>query len=278
MFNVKDKHQKIWLWILLILMIGILFLGLRPKNFKFENGVTWLKGESGVRFSDYGLAFAKPFIKQSESDAIFENGFTIEFSFKSMESNRGNFGFLFSIHDGKDRNQLIAGQWRSHIIVMNGDDYSHKRKDPRISVDTAFQKGNSIFMSITTGKQGTRIYIDGHIAKSDSKLILRLPEGENTRLTLGNSVYGNNSWEGEIHGLALYGRGLTDDEAASHFEQWSAAKSFMFAEHTNRPCCTPLKRGRGHKQQTGQETAPISRFHRKCGCCKSAFSKYPGTA
>ena len=121
------------------------------------------------------------------------------------------------------------GQWRSYIIVMNGDDYSHKRKDPRISVDTASQKGKPIFMTITTGKQGTRIYFDGKIAKSDSKLKLRLPSGEKSRLTVGNSVY----WE------QLLGRGdlwsgavrlcLTDDETASHFDRKSAEQNFTFA-------------------------------------------------
>ena len=120
------------------------------------------------------------------------------------------------------------GQWRSYLIVMNGDDYDHKRKIPRISVDTASQKDKPIFMTITTGKQGTRIYMDGKIAKSDSKLKLKLPEGENSRLTVGNSVYWNNSWEGEIHGLALYGRSLTDVEAVSHFEKWSVAKGHTF--------------------------------------------------
>ena len=64
----RDKHRQVWLWILIVLMIGILFFGLRPKNFKFENGVTWLKDGPGVQFRNNGLAFAYPFLKQSNSD------------------------------------------------------------------------------------------------------------------------------------------------------------------------------------------------------------------
>jgi hypothetical protein len=232
MINERDKHLRMWLWLLIALLVGILFFGLRPKDFKFENGVAWLKENPGVRFSDNGLAFAQPFLKQADVDAFSGNGFSIEFSFKSTDHKSGGFGFVLSIHDGSDRDQLLVGQWKSYIIVMNGDDY--KRKDPRISVDTAFQKDKPIFMTITTGKQGTHIYIDGQIAKSDSKLKLWLPPGGKPRLTLGNSVYGNNSWEGEIHGLALYGHAVNDDEAAAHFDRWSKEKSFAFAK-TYRP-------------------------------------------
>jgi hypothetical protein len=219
MLKKRDKHLQIWIGILIVLLLGIFFFGFRPKNFNFKNGVTWLKDGPGVRFNNDGLIYAQPFLKQSDNDAGFENGFSIELSFKLTGNKSGGFGFILSIHDGRDRNQLVVGQWRSHIIVMNGDDYNHRRKNPRISVDTAFQKDKPIFLTITTEKQGTRIYIDGKIAKSNSELKLTLPSGGNSRLTVGNSVYWNNPWEGEIHGLALYGYPVSDDEAAFHFDR-----------------------------------------------------------
>lgn len=245
MVKKRDKQLRVWIWILVVIIIVILFFGLRFKGYRFENGATWLKDEPGVRFNNDGLVFAWPFLKQADIDASLEHGFSIDLSLKSTDHRRGNFDFILSIHDGKDRDQLLVGQWRSHIIMMNGDDYNHKRKHPRISLDKAFQKDKPIFMTITTGKQGTRIYIDGQIAKTDSKLKLRLPSGENARLTLGNSVYGNNSWKGEIHGLALYGRVLTDHEAASHFDQWSAAKSFGFAKAHQPALLYTFEKGQG---------------------------------
>jgi len=245
MFNKRNKHLQLWLWILIILLLGILFYGLRPKNFNFENGVTWLKDGPGVRFNKYGLAFAQSFLKQVDNDATFENGFSIELSFKPTGNTSGGFGFVLSIHDGSDRNQLLVGQWRSYIIVMNGDDYDHKRKNPRISVDTALQKDKPIFLTITTGKQGTRIYINGKLAKSNSKLKITLPSGDNSRLTVGNSVYGNNSWEGEILGLSLYGYTVSDDEVASHFERWSKELNFTFAKAYQSVLLYTFEEGKG---------------------------------
>ncbi|MGV7223927.1 MAG: VanZ family protein [Nitrospinales bacterium] len=230
MINARYNHQRMWLWILMLLLVSVLFFGLRPKDFRFENGAVWLKGEAGVQFNNDGLIFAQPFLKQVDIGASLEQGFSIGLSLKPAAYKRGNFGFILSIHDGRDRDQFLVGQWRSHIIVMNGDDYSHKRRHPRISVDTAHQNDKPLFLTLTTGKQGTRIYIDGHIAKSDPRLTLTLPTGPNSRMTLGNSVYGINAWKGEIQGLTVYGRDLTGDEVVSHFEQWAAAKSFRFAQ------------------------------------------------
>jgi hypothetical protein len=178
MLDERHKQRKMWLCILIVFLVGILFLGLRPKDFRFENGVAWLEEGTGIRFNDYGLAFTEPLFRQAGADAPLDQGFSIGISLRSTDEKRGNFGFIVSVQDGKDRDQFLVGQWRSHIIVMNGDAYNHKRRFPRISVDTALQKNRPLFMTLTTGKQGTRVYIDGHIAKTDSKLTLALPSGK----------------------------------------------------------------------------------------------------
>ncbi len=60
MINARYNHQRMWLWILMLLLVSVLFFGLRPKGFRFENGVAWLEDGTGVRFNDYGLAFTQP--------------------------------------------------------------------------------------------------------------------------------------------------------------------------------------------------------------------------
>ncbi|MDC3237198.1 hypothetical protein OAT93_00515, partial [bacterium] len=147
MIKKRNRGRRIWLWVLIVLLIGILFFGLRPKGFRLENGVAWLEDRPGIRFSENGLAFTQDFLKQVDIDAFRDNGFSMEIALKSSDHKGGDFGFILSIQAGRDRDQLLVGQWRSHVIVMNGDDYSHKRKDPRISVDTASQKGKPIFLT-----------------------------------------------------------------------------------------------------------------------------------
>ena len=51
------------------------------------------------------------------------------------------------------------GQWRSWLIVMNGDDYAYREKTNRISVDAASSAPTTRFVTITSGQEGTEISI-----------------------------------------------------------------------------------------------------------------------
>jgi len=62
---------------------------------------------------------------------------------------------------------------------------------------------------------------------------------------VGNSVYGNNSWEGEIHGLAMYGYTVSDDEVASHFDRWSKELNFTFAKAYQSVLMYTFEEGKG---------------------------------
>jgi hypothetical protein len=62
--------------------------------------------------------------------------------------------------------QLLLGQWRSWIIAMNGDDYDHKRRVKRVSVNSASRSPAIQFITLTTGKDGTKVYIDGQIIRA----------------------------------------------------------------------------------------------------------------
>ena len=112
---------------------------------------------------------------------------------------------------------------------MNGDDYAHKRKRKRLSVDMASMPQEPRFITITTGQEGTRLYLDGHMVREKKDLTLKMPNGIQPRLLLGNSVYGRHSWDGDIYGLAFYRYSLSAMDAAHHFRQWSKDQSFSFA-------------------------------------------------
>jgi hypothetical protein len=122
------------------------------------------------------------------------------------------------------------GQWRSWIIVMNGDDYAHKRRTKRIAVKIASPTPIKRLATITTGKEGTKIYFDGQLARTKKDFALKIPDGDKSRLLLGNSVYGRHSWKGDVYGLAFYGYTLTAQDAALHFKRWSKDQDFSFAK------------------------------------------------
>lgn len=165
-------------------------------------------------------------IKEGDSG---ENGFSVEIVLKPASYREDGFNFILALHNGKDSNQLLVGQWHSSLIVMNGDDYNHRRRTKRIAVKLAEVPPTTRFVTITTGKDGTSIYMDGQLNRTKRDLRLKIPDGGKSRLLLGNSVYGKHSWKGDVYGVAFYRYTLTDQDVAMHFDNWFKHWNFLFA-------------------------------------------------
>ena len=226
----KRNRIKILFGLSLVILLGILFFGLRPKGFHSSNNVNWITDKPGIRFGSYGMAYTDLSNRKSERDISEFDSFSIEIAIKPEPFNQEGFNFILVFHDGKDSDQLLVGQYRSSLIVMNGDDYSNRRRTKRIAVNQVFQNPKEIFLAITTGQEGTKVYIDGRLINEKKDLKLEIPNrGKTSRLILGNSVYGDNFWRGDIFGLALYGYELTSEQVELHFNIWSKDREFSFA-------------------------------------------------
>lgn len=212
------------------LILVVLFFGLRPKDFAFTNGANWISERPGIRFSKYGIAYTDPFVAPIEEGISELNGFSIIIAFKPEGFYEEKFNFILSIHNGKNCDQLLVGQWRSYIIVMNGDDYSNKRKTPRIVANIFSPTPRITFLTVSTSNEGTKVYVDGQLAKTNSDLILKFPKGDKAKLVLSNSVYGKHSWNGEIYGLAFYDYALNAHETVFHTKRWHKDQNFSFAK------------------------------------------------
>jgi len=223
---------KLIVGVLLIVLAGILFFGLWPKGYSNSNNVKWIGDQPGIRFGQYGMAHTDPIKELSKEDGSGSDGFSIEIALKPSNFEQG-FSFILALHAGKDSDQLLLGQWRSSIIAMNGDDYAHKRRTKRIAVNTASHSQSIIFLTITTGKEGTKAYINGDVIATKKDLRLKMPYEGSARLLLGNSVYGRNSWKGYIHGLALYKYALPAKVVALHFDGWVKNQNFSFSREYN---------------------------------------------
>ncbi len=215
------------------LLLIILFAGLRPRWFHFSNNVAWITDQPGLRFSRFGIAYTNPFndlIKENISDT---DGFSIEIALKPASYRGRRYKIILALHGGKDAGQLIVGQWRSSLIVMNGDDYAYKKKIKRVVVAVASLSPKTRFMTITTGEKGTHVYLDGKAVGARKDLRLKMPTRAKTRLLIGNSVYGKHPWQGDIFGLAFYNYPLSSQEAALHYDKWFKERNFSFAGNEN---------------------------------------------
>ncbi len=228
----RKASLKLLVCLSFAVLAGILFFGLRPKAFNFSNNVHWIAGQAGIRFDKHGIAYTDPSEAFEKKKRPGSNGFSIELALKPSPHQDG-FSLILALHSGNDENQLVMGQWRSWIIAMNGDDYDHRRGRKRIALNTTSQPAAVRFLTITSGRQGTEIYIDGQIKGTKKDLTLDIPGGGKTRLVLGNSVYGENSWKGDVYGLAFYAHPLSPQDVALHFKRWQLDRNFSFARKDN---------------------------------------------
>jgi VanZ family protein len=91
---------------------------------------------------------------------------------------------------------------------------------PWLKVDHVFREGKQVFVSITSGKKGTTVYVDGVLVELSSSLGLTTKDMTG-RLVIANSTV-DDSWPGQIMGLAIYDRELTSSQIGRHFETWTA--------------------------------------------------------
>jgi hypothetical protein len=220
--------------LLVIAIFGILIFGLNPKDFYFSNNVIRMPGSTGIKFGKYGIAYTEPFFEAIQNKISEPSEFSFEICLKPENPEEGRFNFIIVLHNGKDSDQLLMAQWRTHIIFMNGDDYNYKKRIKRISIDTATIPKGIFYITVTTSKEGTKIYLNGQLLRKKKDLKLKIPnEGMKPRLILGNSVYGRDSWNGTIYGLAFYQYELTSHNVSLHYNQWLKEKNFSFVKREN---------------------------------------------
>ena len=221
----QQRQIRLWGALTSVVVIVLLFLGLRPKGLYDDNPVVFLPDKGAIAIGTYGIAFVNDL--SSLADPTVDDALTIEMAVASNHNRVQRFGSLLMLHDGSDRRQLFVGQWKSSLVVMNGDDYNYRQHRPRLAVTNAFPYHQQHLITIVAGNGATRLYLDGQRAASNLKWQLTVPrDGRRLRLIVGNSVSGKNSWNGEFYGLALYSRMFSKDQVQRHYKTWRRQKRF----------------------------------------------------
>jgi len=104
-------------------------------------------------------------------------------------------------------------------------DDRHRTEIKKLYVEDAFHKTGPAFISVTSGAQGTTVYIDGVMAKRAPQ-IRPSPQAFTGRLVLGDSAEQGDSWSGQLLGVSIYNRELNAAQVLEHYETWT---------HTGRP-------------------------------------------
>jgi len=217
------NYRIVYACLALAMLGGILFFGLRPKDLTLCNNIDWISDRNGIQFRKYSIAFSPIFIESGT------DGFSLEMALSPKIRHSDSFSIVLSIDNGVDSQQLVIGQWQSWFIVMNGDDYAHKKKIKRLAVNIETLPPGIQFVTITSGSGGTYLYCNGVATVVKNDFFLKIPEGGKSRIIVGNSAYGKHPWQGDVYGLAIYNRRLAAGDVSENYRQWSGSQTFNYA-------------------------------------------------
>ncbi len=208
------------LCLLCLLVTGLIFLaGLWPLKFNPPNRVAWLKGGRGLHFSGRGIAYSPGVAAGAER----QEAFSIELFFRPLKDQACSVAPVLSLVDEGETPMLMIGQWRSHVIIRG--------KAGEIDSGNILTIGKRALVTITTGEEGTTLYIDGRAVKVYPGLDLAGPQWSTSRILLGNSPTGKAHWTGDILGLAVYDRPLKADEAYLDHRAWASGRMKRLLEN-----------------------------------------------
>ncbi len=220
----------------LVIVVGMLYFGVRLKGYRPVNGVEWSAAGEGLYFKRSAIAYTEDFFAAAQGAGARPAGLTIEMLLRVEDLSNASFRYILSVHAGSDKRQLLIGQWRQWLMVMNGNDYDGKQKVPKLSVDLGPVGVQPVWLSIVAGEGGTAVYVDGRLVKSNANLKLAYPnEGGRARLVLGNSVYAKHAWSGGIGGLAMYDLALEGSQVQAHYARWAAGDGGFGLERAAAP-------------------------------------------
>lgn len=220
-------------WFFVVVLLLTLVAGLNPRDYRFHNEVDWLETGPGIRFGQYGRIHSGDLLDPSRIAALNASGFTLEIAAAARRNIPPNFGELVCFHGGEEATQLILGQWKDSVIAMNGNDYSHRRHEPRVSADTTPFLPGPVFWTLSTGPKGTWISLNGKRVDTRLNLQLKIPSNPHpARLTFGSSASASGAWQGTLHGFALYPGPLAPSNGVQHFRAWKESGTFAFATNS----------------------------------------------
>ena len=195
--------------------LGYLVAGLWPFNFLPANRLGWLPDRDGIRLGPLSIVYSQDVLDLRQNGSV-----SIELWLQSeLDAARDVYPIL-SLFDGRFPENLSVAQWKSGLLIRTAfTDAEGRRKYREAGVASALPKGNPRFVAITSGNEGTSLYIDGVMADTYPRLQLQ-PNSMRGRLILGNSARGGPGWTGKLLGLAIYGKSLAPAEVLRDYRIW----------------------------------------------------------
>jgi VanZ like family/Concanavalin A-like lectin/glucanases superfamily len=202
----------LWALVLCIVLVAGLWPFYPPKN-----QVEWVENQSALEFGHYGSILTAGAFHASMTNDNTSGSIEVWLEPRLLHGTKTILAFDSSEHPG-DPFALLQSENALLVQRHNVDDHGICRT-AQFAVRGVFLPKRPVFATITLGTRVTSVYIDGVLA-----MVFPILGASTNNLTgrfvVANSPAFNNSWSGEILGLAVYHSQLTVAQVARHYESW----------------------------------------------------------
>ena len=200
-----------------------LTLGLWPFHSP-QNDVTWLNDANGLAFGTHGSVASFNVLKAVSSHEG-EHG-TVEIWVRPVRWRssatlvalyRPEYGIQFALRQSLSDLEVSA---EPRTAIGRRRVTNHFYADDALGPALRLKK--SVFITVTCGKQGTKVYLDGVLATVKPQFHVD-PKAFADRVILGDSPRQPDSFRGQIRGLAIFESELNSTQVLQHYNTWQEA-------------------------------------------------------
>lgn len=216
----------------LAVILGMLAIALWPFNPFPRNRVSWLGNQDGLRFAHPGIVFSAADFRWSPpappvAGAPQDSGCTLEI-WLTPPPGRSRDGVILAFYQPRAPLRIKLYPWHHSQMVLYRDEDQSLHEE--INLGGVFYPQTPVLITIASGPVGSSVFINGVLAETTPALRLSLLDLSG-QLVLGNSPVEDDSWTGQVRGLALYGRELSSGEIARHPGAWAQGMDPAAAAH-----------------------------------------------
>jgi hypothetical protein len=183
-----------------------------------KNQVSWLSNSNGLHFGQYGVVFGS--LASSVSGSKDGISCSVEIWVQPDHSDIG--GTILAFYKPENRNvafsvhQSIDDLFLQRVVVDQ-----QRPKKSKVYIGHIFRKNNPLFVTLTSSAQGTAVYLNGSLVRALPRFGLS-SEDLTGQLFAGNHPLVENGWQGQLRGLAIYDRALSETQVLQHYNAWTA--------------------------------------------------------
>lgn len=197
------------------ILLGMLVAGLWPFH-EPHNDVTWITYTDGVSFGSRGtLVSTSPFDLEGSDEQA-----PCSLEIWLYPYNIRDPGTVLAFYSSDNLKRFSLRQDRTDLVLeVERHDEQHRTVTSGISAKRVFRQGTRAFVTITSGPQGTVVYLDGSAIKSVPGF--RMISADLTgQLVVGTSPVEPDGFAGQLRGLAIYKQDLPATVVLQHYLAW----------------------------------------------------------